>query len=235
MRKMTNSTAVWSKKFWKKIGSQHSCHDTVYLYIAAFYFHKSFWRQMFSVLPSLYVNNSRGSKIISVMHSSVSTAGETSVTLPLGGHCDIEWERTSTEYTSINSNGPTASSRFCCFALSIKDCYSKLAAESCTRVIYPFLLTLCFQMVKDHLLCSHTCQHIMTLLILHIMSIISQIHYALWSISIIYLISLLSRCNVRKKRTMSLKIIEQMQLKAIFHSSREACCRSVIPEFTQYH
>lgn len=59
----------------------------------------SHFEDMFSVLPSLYVNNSTGSKIIILIHSNVSTAGETSVALPLGGQGDIEWKRTLTEYT----------------------------------------------------------------------------------------------------------------------------------------
>lgn len=141
---------------------------------------------------------------------------------------DIACMKTSTEYTTINSNRPKASSRFCCFPLPIRDSYSKLAAKNYSPIIFLFLLAIWFQMVKDHLLCSHTCQEITTLLILHIMSIINQIHYILWSVPIMYWISLLSGCNVGKKIT-SLNITEKMQLKATFCSSRERGLHSVIP------
>lgn len=120
--------------------------------------------------------------------------------------------------------------RFYCLALPSKDCCSKPAAKSDTPVISPFLLALCFQMVKEHFLCSHTWQQTITLLIFHIMSIINQIHYTLWSIPVIYWISLLSRCSVGNTWTTSLKITnKKMQLKATFHSRRERGLHSIIP------
>lgn len=120
--------------------------------------------------------------------------------------------------------------RFYCLALPSKDCCSKPAAKSDTPVISPFLLALCFQKIKEHFLCSHTWQQIITSLIFHIMSIINQIHYTLWSIPVIYWISLLSRYSVGKTWTTTLKITKKkMQLKATFHSRRERGLHSVIP------
>lgn len=150
-----------------------------------------------------------------MIHSDVKAAGKKHVALSPGRWRGITCMKTSTEYTTINSNRPKASSRFCCFPLPIRDSYSKLAAKNYSPIIFLFLLAIWFQMVKDHLLCSHTCQEITTLLILHIMSIINQIHYILWSVLIMYWISLLSRCNVGKKIT-SLKITEKNAIKSHF-------------------
>jgi len=89
------------------------------------------------------------------------------------GNEALRVKRTLTEYASINSNRPEASTRFWCLALPIKDCCSKLAAKNYTPVISPFLLLLCFEMVKDHFLCSHPSQQ--TLLTLHLMFIVEFI------------------------------------------------------------
>lgn len=142
------------------------------------------------------------------MHSNVRTAGEAQVALSPGRWYDIKRKRTLTECTSTNLNRPKGSSRFCSLALPIRDCSSRPAAKSYTPVISPFPLALCTQMVKNHLLCSHTCQQTVTSC-LHIVSAINQIHYTLWSIPITYWISLLSSCKVGKKWTKSLKITEK--------------------------
>lgn len=78
-------------------------------------------------------------------------------------------------------------------------------------------------MVNNHLLCSHTCQQIVTLLILHVMSAINQIHSTLWSTPVAYWISLLLSYKVEKKLTMNNvsknKRKENVKFKTIFFSS----------------
>lgn len=55
MRKVINSTATWGQKLGERQAySIYLFDDTVYLYIAACYIHKPFWRQMCSILPNVY-------------------------------------------------------------------------------------------------------------------------------------------------------------------------------------
>lgn len=128
-------------------------------------------------------------KIKHVVYSEVKTARETCVALSPGWQCGIACKRISTEDASFSWNEPEASSRFCCLSLLIKEYHSKLV-EKLHSGSFP-LTSICFQNLKDHLLCFQICKKF-TLLILQVMSIINWIQYTLrYTSYLLYFSSLL--------------------------------------------